>query len=500
MLVVACADGEDRPPPSRPSARYDGSGRLLEGNHPQTPRPNVILVCLDTVRADAAEAKGADEPSMKALAAFCARNTRFVDASGPAAWTMPSITTLLTGLSPEHHGCHGAGQSTAIVQSIATLSEYLRGAGYATAAFSGGGWISLDMGFGQGFDAFTRYDTITLEDGGVTLSKWIASVDRAKPYFLFVHSYEAHDPYGRKRPTSAGAEDPAFVANVKAYIEDTRRRIPTPPTDAIPDGLDASELFLRWRTQPLTYFAMSGVPGRATIDAIVTRYVETRFSTDPRRPELEGKLRDAYIGGLKRVDDGFATLLSKLEPVAPPASTIVVVTSDHGEAFGEQGVIGHGRSLIDVLTRVLIAVRAPGRMPPGAIRGGATHADVVPTILELCGMPVPDGIDGVSLVPMANGRAPGHPVEAEEYRNRIAGTATIEMRLFSVRDEHAKFVATLDTESGRVDEERFDLALDPAEANPLSVGDLSARGAAFVAAVTKTRARIAAIGKQRAPK
>lgn len=490
--LAGCADDSPAPSAASTSGRYDGDGRLVEGRMRNVARPNVVLICLDTVRADAVEARGDAPPVMPALAAFCKDNTRFVDASAPASWTMPCVTTTLCGLSPEHHGVQGNGRADAVVRSVAMLAEYLKGAGYATTALTGGGWILEQFGFAQGFDQFTRYDALTIEDGGKRLDEFVSTVDRTKPWFLFVHSYEAHDPYGPKRPP-VGADDPAKVAEVNAYVDRFRAGLAKASTGELPDGIDGGDLLVRWRAEPITFFALSSPRvGREVVERVAHRWAETVLPTDPRRATIETTLHKAYDGGLQRVDEGFRRLLDRLKPVTPPASTVVIVTTDHGEAFGEHGTLGHGRFLYDELTRVLMAIKAPGRVPAGAIHGSVTLADVVPTVLDLCELPEAKGLDGVSLVALASGKAPGRPTEAEEFHERWDGPTQIPVRAFSVRDDRFKFIATLDTSTGVHVAELFDLSTDPSEKRPLPVAALDARGEPFRAAVARVLARVKA--------
>lgn len=455
-----------------------------------------MLVCLDTVRADAVEARGDAPPAMPALAAFCGEHTRFVDASAPASWTMPCVTSLLTGLSPEHHGVHGNGNAVGAVGSIAMLAEYLKERGYVTTALTGGGWILEQFGFAQGFDAFARYDALTFEDGGERLDRFVRTVDRTRPWFLFVHSYEAHDPYGVKRPP-AGADDPATVARVHAYVDTFRKGVQDPQSGDVPEGVDPVDLLVRWRSEPITFFALSSPRvGRDVVERVVFRWADTKFATDPHRAEIERTLRTRYEDGLRRVDAGFARLMEHLAPISAPESTVVIVTSDHGEAFGEHGVLGHGRYLADVLTRVLIAISAPGRVPTGGVHGGCSLIDVVPTVLELVGLPAAEGLDGASLLPLSKGASHGHPVFAEEYRDHWKDGRAVPRRVASVRGTRAKFVATLDVETGAVTEEVFDLVRDPAEDHPLSAQEAAKFDELDASSLDRVRARVAALAKQ----
>ncbi len=496
LAVLACtvgSCGDDGEAPRRATGRYDGTGRLLEGTIAATSKPNVILICLDTVREDSIRAPRDEPAAMPALAAFCGASTRFVDASGPASWTAPCVTSILTGLRPANHGVKGPNLAWPLVGSVATLAEYLKSAGYVTGAFTGGGWVSEEMGLGQGFETYRG--GFTLGDPAGHLGRWLRALDGSRPFFLFVHTYEAHDPYGRKRPPE-GNDDPARVAEVNAYADHIRASLPKDDADGLPASIDGRDLLVRYRTDPLTVDALAARVGRDRMSGLVLQYMFTDHLRDPRAAEVEAKLRARYRHGLGLVDAGFATLMTNLEERAAAAPTVFVVTTDHGESFGENGVLGHGRWLTDVLTRVVLAFRAPGRMPKGEVRGSCSLTDVVPTVLDLCGMPLPEPIDGRSLVARARGGAGGRPVEAEEYRTVLENGEWIVVRTASVRTERAKYVGARHPSATANEEQLFDLVADPAEAHPGPVVDLARFGAEFVEAVERTRARLDDMAKE----
>ena len=495
-VVGSCADDGDAPR-AKATGTYDGSGKLLDGTLSAAAKPNVVLICLDTVREDAIRAHGDEPAAMPALAAYCDANTRFVDASGPASWTAPTVTSLLTGLKPVNHGVMGPNLAWPLVGSVATLAEYLKSAGYRTAAFTGGGWVSDEMGLGQGFDALRTGFTLT--DPHHHLAKWLDGLDAAKPFFLFLHTYEAHDPYGRKLPPE-GHDDPARVAAATKYAEAFRANLPKEDGPDLPAAIDGRELLLRWRSDPLTVQALTARVNRERVSGLVLQYTFKDHPRDPRHGEIEATLRARYRRGLGLVDAGFSSLMARLDERIGATPTIFVVVTDHGESIGENGVLGHGRWLTDVLTRVILAIRAPGRVPAGVVRGGGTLADVVPTLLELCGMPIPNSLDGRSLVERARaptrGEADGRPVEAEEYRLMFGDGGSYVMRTASVRTTRAKYLGTRNPTATANEEQLFDLVADPAEEHPLPVADLARYGTEFVEAVARTRKRLDEMAKE----
>lgn len=493
LLVVpaGCGDG---PPSSPPDAvrhgRYDATGRLVEGTRSRAALPNVVLVVLDTLRADAVRGRDGAPPIMGTLAAWAKGTTDFADASAPAAWTAPSVTTLLTGLQPSDHGVQGHIAASPLPPSVTTLAEILQSVGYATVALTGGGWVSRAMGLGQGFDQFV--ETWNTSDPRKTLRRTLAEHPREKPIFLLLHTYEAHDPYGRKEPPE-GSDDPARVAAANAEIVRLARAVDT-HRDVLPQD-EGRAFLLAWRGDPLV---REGLTTRLTRERAADAAVWYQWSghpNDPERAATEATLRAKYERGVAALDANLAHTFATIGDAELPGRTIVVVTSDHGEAFGENGALGHGRWLIDPIARTILLVRAPGQLPVATVRGSCGLVDVTPTILDLIGLPLPVGTAGRSLVAQGRGRAGGEPVVAEEFRRRpldpVDRNVYVTLRLVSVRTEAAKLVLVWDPRDNSTTEDLYDLAADPAETHALAATDAPRFGAAFVAAIARARALVA---------
>jgi hypothetical protein len=199
-------------------------------------------------------------------------------------------------------------------------------------------------------------------------------------------------------------------------------------------------------------------------------------------------MRQAYVGGLGIMDGFLARLFAALDGAKIPDDTITIVCSDHGEAFGEHGYLTHERFLHDEIVRVPLLVRAPGRLPAGAVvRGTCGPVDIPPTILDLVGHAAPPAaFDGRSLVPLAKGKAGGHPVTATADRTEIVGGGPRAVREVRVRDATRVWSYVYDVASGeRVDEHVFDLAKDPRMLAPLPLEAIPWPDDDFCAAVTR---------------
>lgn len=491
VLPAGCGDGD------APAAgdgvrrgRYDASGRLLEGTRSRAALPNIVVLVLDTLRADAIRGRDGAPPTMPRLAAWAQGSVDFVDASAPAAWTAPCVTSMLTGLPPSEHGVQGHIAASPLAPSITTLAEILQAAGYATTALTGGGWVSRAMGLGQGFDTFV--ETWRTDDPRRALQHTLAEHPRERPLFLLLHTYEAHDPYGRKDPPE-GHDDPARVAAANAEAVRLARAVDARPEALTPD--EGRALLVAWRSDPLVRDALTARLTRERAAAAVVQWTFTGHPADPSRAATEATLRERYDRGVAALDAGVERTLAALDAAELPGRTVVFVVTDHGEAFGENGALGHGRWLIDPITRILLLVRAPGRLRPGVVRGSCGGLDLTATVLDLAGLPIPAGTAGRSLIPMARGREAGHPVLAEEFRRQRADPANpaseLTLRVVTVRTERAKLHLLWDPRSDTTEATLFDLAADPAEAHPLPVADVERFGAAFADAVARARAHVA---------
>ena len=362
-------------------------------------RPSLVLVSLDTLRADRLGIMGYARPTSPLLDRLAAEGAVFERAFSAAPWTLPSHASLFTSLLPYDHGVLRV--ENRVRPRLLLLAERLRDAGYRTAAFTGGGYVSWGYGFDQGFEVFVDHSEGAeggperIADGAIG---W-ARARRGTPFFLLVHTYEIHGPY-----TNADFADPA-----------DRGRLPT------------------GRSEPA-----EGVLRDPT--AAERRYIADLYDGDVRRA-------DRVIGGL-------------LESMAREGlldGAIVVVTSDHGEDLWDHDAgdtPAHGHSLYEEILHVPLLVRAPGRVPAGCrIRTPVSLLDLAPTLLDLSGLPPEPSFAGHSLAEAVLACAEPQPsaVLAEGIRYGD--------ERFSRREADLKAIVT-PTPPGV---ELYDLALDPAE-------------------------------------
>ena len=440
--------------------------------------PGVVLIVMDTLRADALDADATTD-GLARTRAWARTATTFRHAIATSSWTAPSVASILTGRLPTAHGVIEVGPRTRLAASVRSLATMLREAGFATAACTGGGWVSPGAGFAAGFDRFdVDFDE---QEPADAIARLRAGNPSGRPFFWMLHTYAAHDPYGDRfaaaRRRCAGDPSP----EAKALADAMRRGTVTPTL---------RQAFLR---------EMLGSPcGRMAVTREVGVTRATKFWLDDCRPFLDGgwrteeggpetvaHLREAYRAGLRHVDDRLAATLDAIDRL--PAGTVVVVVGDHGEAFGEHDMLYHGRFVFPEMVHVPLLVRAEGLPRGGVVDTPCSLTDLAPTVLELAGVPVPAGLDGVSLRhatrPDARPRAlvsvvaPGvTPDDAVDAH----------LRRVAVRDAAWTWTSVLDTATGTWGPDVwFDRIRDPGEHRPLA----TAPGPDEAAEVYAARAR-----------
>jgi arylsulfatase len=328
---------------------------------PADPRPNVLLITVDTLRADYLGSYGFDWPTSPRVDALAAEGVLFERAIAASSSTVPAHATILTSrYTREHTIGHRNGDST--LSDETSVAEIFRGAGYATAAFVGNYLLRRGTGLARGFEVYddelTRtelnrrdyYERIAGDTNQRAL-RWIAEVDDV-PFFLWVHYQDPHGPYAPPEP----------------YVG--RFRLPPDPDEA---PLEVVPSTSGWRSIP-EYQALEGL-----------------F----RPSQYAGR----YADEIHYADRAIGQLLDAVDRHASGREVVVLFTSDHGESFGEGGrYFVHGFATTPQLAHVPMILRAPG-LSPERRRDPVHHVDVMPTLLELAGIELPPDVSGRALGP-----------------------------------------------------------------------------------------------------
>lgn len=390
-------------------------------------RPNLLIVSLDTLRADHLGCYGHERKTSPVLDQLAADGTLFETFQAVAPYTLPTHATLFTGLMPARHGAV-ATRDRLDASRVSYLPRILADQGFVSAAFTGGGFLSDEFGFAHGFDRYGMVDPILPQDDGPldgeptaggrrdhdlrAALRWI-DAHQDERWFLFLHSFVVHEYEAPLADRQQFERDPTAWPGLGAYVKEEQWR------DAPPDA------------------------------------------------EQVRQIRDRYDATLHYADRMLGRLFRALEQRGLMDRTLLVVTSDHGEEFWEHGALKHSATLYDEMLRVPLIIRAPGQPRGVRVTEPISQADLTPTLLDLLGLPPIDGADGRTRAGWIRGRAdPGQPSPL------YAQIDTSMSRRTALRVGRFKLIqgdTTDDVERpARADWELFDLDADPAERNNLA--------------------------------
>jgi arylsulfatase A-like enzyme len=386
-------------------------------------RPDLVLVSIDSLRADHLGAYGYARPTSPTFDRLAAGGVRFAQAVSTTSWTLPAHAALFTGLYDSAHGLVDNGLRMA--DAHVTLAEVLREHGYHTAGFFGAPYLHPTFGLDQGFDVYqscmtpelasaesARADSFAASSfahADVTGPRTLAAVQTwledlgERPFFLFLHLWDVHYDYIPPREY-VQLFDPDYTGHV-----------------------DGRNFFYSLAIHP-------GMPARDREHVIALYDAEIRFTDD-----ILGRVLDA------------------LEARGRLRDTVVVVTADHGEEFFEHGGKGHQRTLYEEVVRVPLVVSWPGRLPGGVVVEDPVRLiDVMPTVLALAGLPAPPRMQGRDLAPLWRGEPLAEQPALTELL--VAGRS-----LRALRTARYKWFAEEAAEPAH----GYDLARDPGEGQPI---------------------------------
>jgi arylsulfatase A-like enzyme/Flp pilus assembly protein TadD len=297
----------------------------------RAPARNVLLITVDTLRADALGCYGNAAAATPWMDRLAAGGVRFEAAHAQNVLTLPSHANILSGRYPFQHGVRD-NAGFRFPAGMDTLATLLKARGYRTGAFVSAFPLDARFGLARGFDVYdasfvgASQATVFLEQQRsgvktVALARRFLDAQGAEPSFCWVHVFEPHFPYDPPEPFAS------------------------------------------------------------------------RFRSDP------------YAGEVAAADAALGPLIEPLLAAGARGGTLVVLTGDHGESLGEHGEATHGIFAYEATLRVPLILYAPGLLAPRVVRGPARHIDILPTLLDALKLPVPAGLPGRSLLPLARGAA-----------------------------------------------------------------------------------------------
>ncbi len=378
--------------------------------------PNVVVVMVDTLRADHVDAKTAPF-----LTSFMKKSVVMEETMAPSSWTVPSTASVLTGLYPHQHGYISNAHME--FKKVKLISEHFQSKGYRTGGISGNRLIDERYGFARGFDRFISLGRIQynyLNSGGILTihaKDWIDR-DQQRPFFLYLHYMDPHFPYL------------------------------APPPD--------------------TFMGLEGISKKVKSLYAFFQYDNRDFTNKwlIDHPEAVPLVISRYRGEIRYWDRQLEDLVSYIKKQGLLSNTIIVVVSDHGEAFGEHGNYRHGSSLFEEEVHVPLVI-FDGRRPVAArIRTPVSSIETAKIITGMAGMEPPQAWHGRTIEKLLEKNPEQknlaavlsyrhfHPMEGE--------TESVKVSLAARRGDK-KIIIKYDDRTGTKEKMLFNLAEDPHE-------------------------------------
>jgi arylsulfatase A-like enzyme len=303
--------------------------------------PNVVLLVLDTVRADHLGCYGYPLPTTPRIDALAAVADRYERVESTAPWTLPSHASMFTGELAFEHGVHAGRRSDGVIydgRRLApqqrTLAEALREAGYRTAGFVANSiYLSETFGFQQGFELYD-VERVRAPQMTAKLLRWIDEEVGDGPFFAFVNYMDAHRPYN---------------------------------TDPLPEG------------PPPGLPAPAPQPPGELLDLLVDQVLAQGAEPDPALVEA---VVGQYDHGIAWLDRAVGQVVDALSSRGLYGQTLLIVTSDHGEYFGEHGLVEHSKDLYQPAIAVPLVVKRPGQVEGRVVAERLSLADLPDLVLD----------------------------------------------------------------------------------------------------------------------
>jgi len=385
---------------------------------PARPRRNVVLISLDSLRADHVGAYGYKRDTSPNFDRFAREGVLFRNAISTSSWTLPTHLTMFTGRSQVSHGV--VVDTRVLSKAIPTLGEIFHEAGYATAGFVSGPYVGGHYGYARGMDTYidlsaqwgkgaeARAAILSPEINAKALA-WLDQ-ERTQPFFLFLHYFDIH-------------------------------------YDFVP---------------PAPYDTMFDPDYTGTMDG---RMFIERDDVNPKMdPRDLDHIKALYDGEIRFTDEHVGRILDRLRAKGVLDSTVVMIVSDHGDEFFEHGNKGHHRTVYDEVLHIPFALR----LPPDAGHAGkavdaqVTLLDVFPTLLDAAGFTPPAGAEGESLVGWLNGKAPARDAIYSDFYDKRGFNLQVARRTPAAKTiQHFNRI----THPKRGSLEYYDLATDAAESD-----------------------------------
>ncbi len=350
--------------------------------------PNIIIVCLDTLRGDHLGCTGYQRKTTPTLDRIAAEGTLFKQAFAQAGYTLPSHKSFLSGLYPQlfdYYSDSSDPKYKRLTDEISMLQDHLGQIGYHNVAFTGGGYIGAVFGFYRGFDLYNEIGDqkkqsdaepkrIIQDSGFNPMLKWLKANRNNNPFFLFFHTYGIHAPYA-----------PPEKYDKLFKIQGETKLNPT-----------ISNVFIE-------------------------NYNQEGYRENPLSKSDIEHVRSVYDRGIRWIDDEMARFYNLLDEQGLLENTILIILSDHGEEFCEHQKLGHNK-LYEQDLHVPLIIRYPHLCSPGTVVEDKVElVDIVPTLLDILKARPDQPLHGKSLVALLKtdgksaARGPERPIFASHH-------------------------------------------------------------------------------------
>ncbi len=382
---------------------------IVGGCTPKSDPPNVILITIDTLRADHLGCYGYSRDTSPNIDTFAASATRYSHSYASSPWTLPTHASMFTGLDPDRHGARTIETRTQrnnvnpLGEQFETLAEVMSAQGYRTGAIvANDGYLDQRWGLAQGFASYD-VERLPAVQINAKVGDWLGQGGR-EPFFLFINYMDTHRPY------------------------DTTPRLdflnPPAPRDS-----------------------------RKLLDRLIA---EVLPATGPVPADLAQTVIDQYDTSIANFDEQFGRLLADLQARGLMDNTVLVVTSDHGEFFGEHQLVEHSKDVYQEVLQVPLAILWPDKQHGDVLSDMVSSCDLPGMILDACGLD--------SAAERFPKRPGNHPVISSNWYTRSKDLYHPEWGHRFQRVRHVLFdwpYKYIESSDGR--HELYDLSVDPGE-------------------------------------
>lgn len=396
------------PTQREPDERYDyavWSNPEVYSNIQVKDDVSIILISLDALRKDHLGCYGYSRNTSPNIDRIAAGGILFQNAIIQSSWTLPSHASLLTSKYPSFHGAITSYEM--LSSENITLAEILREKGYTTICFTEHGWLSPNFGFDQGFDTYNIMVS-NIKNRVDTILRWLGR-NRNRKFFIFFHTYAIHNYFHNKEEF------------IKPYAAELQKRL----------DKDINIDDLRREKDKRVY-----------------------------QPLYKNYLKGIYDGAIKYTDEYLGELFDTFEASLGSKGYLLILTSDHGEEFGEHGHFRHGGTLYDEMINVPLIIKMPHNgYGPKIINEQIQIIDIPPTIVDIIKEPIPEYFQGTPLLPVIKGGSRG---EREQIAFSELNTQNI--HIVSLRTNEYKYIYNISSPRKIPSrEELYDLTKDRGE-------------------------------------